>query len=64
MDENASSQALLGCTYEQMRDVYYNVVFKNEQDTKNGVFFDDFVSYELTIEGQRYCLAELDYLDR
>ena len=63
IDERANSEAYLGCTYKQMRDVYINVVFKNEQDINDGVTFDRFVLYEINVEGQRYCLAPLDYID-
>ena len=63
IDERANSQAYLGCTYKQMRDVYINVVFKNEQDINDGVTFDRFVLYEINVEGQRYCLAPLDYIE-
>ena len=64
IDENATcSQLLIGCTYKKMRDVYINVVFNNEQDRNDGVTFDRFVSYEIKVEDELYCLAELDYLD-
>ena len=62
IDERAI-RGILGCTYEQMRDVYINVVFKNEQDINDGVTFDRFSFYKINVEGQRYCLSPLDYLD-
>lgn len=63
IDKRANSQAYLGCTYEKMRKVYIDVVFNNEQDITEGVTFEGFVSYEIDVEGQRYCLAALDYLE-
>lgn len=62
IDESANSQAFLGCTFEKMREVYHNVVYKTKQDLYYDVTFPRFVEYTITVDDQRYCLAELDYL--